>query len=55
MPQKDKIIEELKQIIDNQMVSDCIYENEKELVWLMRFEYWDKFPHGNMSIYCTLF
>ena len=49
-------IDELKQIIDNQMVTDCIYENEKELVWMMRFECRDKFPHGNMSqYYCTLF
>ena len=39
-------IDELKQIIDNQMVTDCIYENEKELVWMMRFECRDKFPQA---------
>lgn len=39
-------LEELKVIINSQAVSDCLHENDKELVWMMRYECRDKYPHA---------
>ena len=39
-------LEELKDIIDSQAVSDCLHENDKDLVWMMRYECRDKHPHA---------
>ena len=39
-------LEELKEIINSQTISDCLHENDKELVWMMRYECRDKFSHA---------
>ena len=44
MPKRE--LEQLKDIVEKQVLPDCLHENDKELVWLMRYECRDRYPNS---------